>query len=1357
MNEHKIDNRKGAGATPNNADVDYFGLRVKMKPSTFLKLAAPLGMEHSKDLEKYIADGGAIGAPFLTVDIPAEWNEGDFSKPAAVRNHEGRNRMSAILKLEGDVPVEVHIFPRGGYRARDLTKDWIASMKSGLVAEKSTKYVSGPLFEIESTNEAFKPMVTLHTDPDYFGATVDDRHNQKRLLLRKLPVDLIDVYEPEDKMKSLSSRMNVSRLIKSIKAGEKLPPILVRKSGKRYQVLDGHHRLYAHKKLDLKTILCRIVPERDIEVVENDAEHAGELVRTGFWGKQGAGCIIMARDTGRICLPLRSEHVQEPNTWGTWGGAIDGDEDPTVAAKREVQEEAGYNGSVKMVPLLLFKHPSGFRYFNFLALVDHEFKPQLNWETQTYDWVKFGEWPSPLHPGLKSLISDSASMQTVKEYADVADRIDEDMIERKLVIFDIDDTLVHTDTKVHVIKDGETVAELNSHEFTHYKLKPGEEFDFGRFRDAREFFEKSRPNLTMINQLKRDIETGNKVVMVTAREDFNDREIFLNTFRRFGIDMNRVHVYRAGNIKSKIATQDKKKIIIRQLLDNDDYSKAIMYDDAVPNLTAFISLKKEYPDVKFYAWHVSMDGDAHEYERADETLQEAATPILFHYTSVYSALKMFVTGKIKFSSVLGNNTESQIAPKGYPYFLSLTRSKVGDYHRWVGSSAVMLVIDGDWLNQHGYKTKAVDYWERSWLYPGSNRTRESEDRVFSRESSMPIDPVREVHVLIKEVDELGARGQWTRRLLIRLKKLNIPVYLYDNSSAWRLQDKRRTVSVKQAFAYLRGSTEPSKSFRLDFRPNLKLWLELLYHNSEKQLSPLADKLRYNLIYRYYPGQRHESFENELANNRKPNQPEYEYVVKINDYMRRHKISNLADFVDRLRDKWEKIRNKTKNIKEANIKLRGYDNDNISAFIKEYTEQTQDHPYSKTERIYNNQVTIELSPFDGKIHLSDIRSLAPGSGAGTKALKFLTGLAKKHGVTIEAIAKVYHPDKKYIRSSSRLKDWYLKHGFRLEPDTFGDDEQGYNIEYIPESTTLSYIGNCTNDDVIEHLFGDATGFAQLVDKHGDEFTIDDLVVKYDPDSDIHSFYYKTNKTELEEGWREKALGAAGAVAMAAGMSKLPAPDIHKDQPTAQVQMQQPAQTQPAAPAAPTVKKPVKVQLQTNHEDEKLLYSIAATEGLRGEELAQFLAQCKHESFDFNHMRELGSVKKLSAAYAKKKSLGNRGQRDAARFIGRGPLQITGRENYRNASRYLFSKFESEDPEFLEALPGGDSPDFLLKHPELMANPVIGSHAAVYYWKSRVRPNVNNFNDTTEVTKQINPDLRGLDKRQAYFQAYRGNQG
>ena len=195
----------------------------------------------------------------------------------------------------------------------------------------------------------------------------------------------------------------------------------------------------------------------------------------------------------------------------------------------------------------------------------------------------------------------------------------------KLVIFDIDDTLVHTQTKVNVIKDGRVVKELNSHDFTHYKLQPGESFDFENFRNAHDFFHNSKPIIPMMNQLKQDIATGNKVVMVTARADFDDKELFLDTFRKYGIDMNKVHVYRAGNMTQKVQTEEKKKIIIRNLLDKGNYTKAIMYDDAVPNLESFVELKKEYPQTKFYAWHVSLKGEASEFVRTNESLMSFLT------------------------------------------------------------------------------------------------------------------------------------------------------------------------------------------------------------------------------------------------------------------------------------------------------------------------------------------------------------------------------------------------------------------------------------------------------------------------------------------------------------------------------------------------------------------------------------------------------------------------------------------------------------------------------------------------------------------------------------------------------------
>lgn len=151
-------------------------------------------------------------------------------------------------------------------------------------------------------------------------------------------------------------------------------------------------------------------------ISESDADHRAQLVKTGFYGKQGAGCIILALDTGRICLPLRSQYVEQPNTWGTWGGAIDSGESPEVAVMREVREEAGYTGPIELIPLYVFEHSSGFKYYNFLALVEEEFKPKLDWETAEYDWFEYGNWPQPLHNGLKLLLNDRNSVQVIQQY-----------------------------------------------------------------------------------------------------------------------------------------------------------------------------------------------------------------------------------------------------------------------------------------------------------------------------------------------------------------------------------------------------------------------------------------------------------------------------------------------------------------------------------------------------------------------------------------------------------------------------------------------------------------------------------------------------------------------------------------------------------------------------------------------------------------------------------------------------------------------------------------------------------------------------------------------------------------------------
>ena len=139
------------------------------------------------------------------------------------------------------------------------------------------------------------------------------------------------------------------------------------------------------------------------ESAENRAAHSDALEKTGFWGKQAAGCLFYAEDTGRLLFSKRSKDVLEPHTYGTWGGAMDRGETPEQTVRREVGEEAGARAG-KLIPVYTFKHPSGFQYHNFIAVVPSEFDPKLDHETEGFEWVKPPDWPQPLHPGAKELV-----------------------------------------------------------------------------------------------------------------------------------------------------------------------------------------------------------------------------------------------------------------------------------------------------------------------------------------------------------------------------------------------------------------------------------------------------------------------------------------------------------------------------------------------------------------------------------------------------------------------------------------------------------------------------------------------------------------------------------------------------------------------------------------------------------------------------------------------------------------------------------------------------------------------------------------------------------------------------------------
>jgi hypothetical protein len=179
-----------------------------------------------------------------------------------------------------------------------------------------------------------------------------------------------------------------------------------------------------------------------------------------------------------------------------------------------------------------------------------------------------------------------------------------------LTVFDIDETLFHTKALVQIKKNGKIVRQLDNIEYNSYKLKRGEEYDFGQFKNSKIFNTTSTPMAKMINKLKAILKNsskrGSKVIFVTARADMDDKKLFIDTFKAQGIDMSKVYVERAGNFGTD--TGKIKAKVFRQYLDTGEFARIRLFDDSMENLHALLALKGEYPDIDFEAYRVNKNG-----------------------------------------------------------------------------------------------------------------------------------------------------------------------------------------------------------------------------------------------------------------------------------------------------------------------------------------------------------------------------------------------------------------------------------------------------------------------------------------------------------------------------------------------------------------------------------------------------------------------------------------------------------------------------------------------------------------------------------------------------------------------------
>ena len=160
----------------------------------------------------------------------------------------------------------------------------------------------------------------------------------------------------------------------------------------------------------------------------------------------------------------------------------------------------------------------------------------------------------------------------------------------------------------------------------------------------------------------------------------------------------------------------------------------------------------------------------------------------------------------------------------------------------------------------------------------------------------------------------------------------------------------------------------------------------------------------------------------------------------------------------------------------------------------------------------------------------------------------------------------------------------------------------------------------------------------------------------------------------------------------------------------------------------------------------------------ERIASFLAQCGHESGGFTVLQEnlnysaeglnkifhkyfptLESAQPYARkpemianrVYANRMGNGDEHSGEGYKFRGRGPIQLTGKDNYIACSDFLFQD------------------DTLLQNPDMLLDPEYALHSACWFWWKNDLNNYADSGDLVTMTKRINGGTIGLEDRIAHY--------
>ena len=167
------------------------------------------------------------------------------------------------------------------------------------------------------------------------------------------------------------------------------------------------------------------------------------------------------------------------------------------------------------------------------------------------------------------------------------------LLEKKLRVFDFDDTLVKSNSKVYVMNKGKRKT-LTPGQFAIYKKKSGDEFDFSDFDKVIEP-KQIKSMFKVFNNIYK-ASGSRRLTILTARAAYKPVRKFLKD-----VGFNDVYVVALGDSNP----QKKADWIEGQI--KKGYDNILFLDDSPKNVKVVKDLKRKYPNIKMDARVVKYD------------------------------------------------------------------------------------------------------------------------------------------------------------------------------------------------------------------------------------------------------------------------------------------------------------------------------------------------------------------------------------------------------------------------------------------------------------------------------------------------------------------------------------------------------------------------------------------------------------------------------------------------------------------------------------------------------------------------------------------------------------------------------